>query len=532
LSAVAKPYAATGTVYLVGAGPGDPALLTRRGADLLGVADVVVYDGLLSAVLLDLAPAAAERIYAGKKHTEIGPPLSQGEIIALLIDRARAGARVVRLKGGDPFVFGRGAEEACALAAAGVPFEIVPGVSAATAVNAYAGIPLTARGIASTVAFATGHEAAGKPSTVDWEGLARADTIVLFMALVTLDECAARLLAAGRDPGTPAAAIYWGTTAAQKTVVSTLGRLAADVRAVALRPPVLVTIGEVVRLREKLDWYERRPLFGARVLVTRPLEQARRFAQILAERGAEPVFAPVTRLLPPRDRTGIAGAIDRIDSYEWFVFTSANAVERFFAELGARELDARALGLARVACVGPVTAAALRERGVRADVVPAHGDAQAAADAVVEFAKGAIREARVLIPRAEHGRDEAVAALEAAGAVVEVAPVYRTETVAADDPSISLGLRRLRAGQIDVAAFFAPSQVRSLFEICGDETVALLTQCRLVLAIGGTTERTLAERAVRVDLVPSAPDATVLVDELCDVYAARAADPARPRKDA
>ena len=506
-------------VYLVGAGPGDPALLTRRGADLLARADVVLYDGLVNSVLLDLASPGVETIYVGKKHSDLGTPRSQAEINALMVAKAREGKCVVRLKGGDPFVFGRATEEALHLAGEGVAFEIVPGVSSATAVPAYAGIPLTARGVASTVAFATGHEAAGKPtSAVDWNALARGETVVLFMALKTLAECAQHLLDGGRPPDTPAAAIYWGTTAAQRTVVATLATLAGEVERAKMTPPVLVIVGNVVGLRDRLSWFERRPLFGARVLIPRRIEQSRAFASILSDLGGQPVYAPVTQLLPPTDGGALDKAIDRIDTYEWVVLTSANAVERFFAELQSRHKDARALGLARVACVGPVTAEALLAQGVRADLVPPHGNSKAMADTIVKAAGGSIREARVLMPRAEQGRDDGVEALRAAGAEVDVVPVYRTVVVPADDPTVRYGLRELRRGRIDVVAFFAPSQVRALLELCGDGGVELVNACRCIAAIGATTARVLEGRGVRVDLIPSSPDAQVLASELASAY--------------
>jgi uroporphyrinogen III methyltransferase / synthase len=511
--------AVSGFVYLVGAGPGDPALLTRRGADLLGRADVVLYDGLVNAVLLDLAPAHCERLYVGKKHSVLGPPRSQQEINELLVQRAQQGQTVVRLKGGDPFVFGRAAEEGQYLAAAGIRFEIVPGVSAATAVPAYAGIPLTARGLASTVAFATGHEAAGKPTeSVDWQALAREETVVLFMALLTLEECAERLIKGGRTPETPAAAIHWGTTAAQRTVVGTLASLPGAVKAAGLKPPVLVIIGEVVKLRDTLSWYERRPLFGARVLILRRIEQSRSFAAALAELGAQPLFAPVTQLREPTDLGPLARAIDRLDTYEWVILTSANAVHRFFAELQARELDARALGLARIACVGPVTAAALAEHGVRADLVPHHGDSQAMADALIEAAGGSIREARVLFPRAERGRDDAGETLARAGAEVDLAPLYRTVTVSSDDPTVRYGLRALQQGNVEIATFFAPSQVTALVELLGAEAPQQIRACRLVAAIGNTTRRALQDHGISVDVVPSSPRAEVLASELAAAY--------------
>lgn len=508
----------SGVVYLVGAGPGDPGLLTRRGADLVGRADVVVYDGLASPVLLGLVRPGCELVYAGKKHAPGGAgPLDQGSINVVLVDRARAGKQVVRLKGGDPFVFGRGAEECEVLAAAGIRFEIVPGVSAATAVAAYAGIPLTARGVASTVAFATGHEAqdgedgqGALAHPVDWAAIARADTVVLFMAVSTAAECCAHLLAAGRPPSTPAAAIHWGTTAAQRTVVATLADLPEAIRAAGLRPPALLVLGDVVRLRQRLSWFEDRPLSGARVLVTRAAEQADRFARALAELGAEPIHCPLVRLAPPEpvDAARLDDALDGLGRFAWVVFASANAVERFFAAMTARALDGRALAGVRLACVGAATAAALGRAGLRADLVPAHGDASGLARAVA--ASGDLRGARVLVPRAAGGREEAIELLRAAGAEVEAVAVYRLAPVEADHPSVAASLARLRARQVRAAAFFAPSQVRALFDLLGADARSILGAVPTLAAIGATTASALAARGLTARVVPPAPDAEAL----------------------
>ncbi|HET6610987.1 MAG TPA: uroporphyrinogen-III C-methyltransferase, partial [Kofleriaceae bacterium] len=333
----------SGIVFLVGAGPGDPGLITRRGADLVTRAEVVIYDGLVAHQLVALAPAAAERIYAGKKHHTAGTPRSQAEINALLVERARAGKRVVRLKGGDPFVFGRGAEECAALAAAGIAFEIVPGVSAATAVCAYAGIPLTARSVASTVALATGHEAAGKPTEdVDWEALARAGTVLLFMACATIDECASKLIAAGRAADDPAAAIRWGTTAAQRTVTAPLCELASEAAARGLKPPVLIVVGPAVALRDQLSWHERRPLANVRVVLTRAADRGAAYAAAIADAGGEPDFCPVTRIAEPADSAPLEVAVDDLAAgrFAWLGLASANAVHAVVDALWKRGRDA------------------------------------------------------------------------------------------------------------------------------------------------------------------------------------------------
>lgn len=505
----------SGVVYLVGAGPGDPALLTRRGAELLERAEVVIYDGLVNHALLDLAPAGAVRVYAGKKRAVGFPPMSQAQICQRLVAEAAAGRRVVRLKGGDPFVFGRGAEEVAALEAAGLRYEVVPGVTAATAVAAYAGIPLTARGVASTVAFATGHEAAGKPSSeVDWQGLARAGTVVLFMALKTARDCARHLIDAGRDPDTPAAAIYWGTTASQRTVRATLATLADAIEAAGLRPPVLLVVGGVAAARAPASWYESRPLFGVRVLCTRSLSRAADFAHELAELGAEPIVCPVTRIAVDVDDRAWAQFAARPGRYDYVVFTSANAVACFFDELLARGAgDARVLGAARIACVGPVTAAALGP-WLRADLIPGRGDATGVAQAIVGDAGGDLTGRRVLVPRAARGRDEAIDTLRAAGAEVDLLPMYRTEPTPAGDHAVAYGLECLRAGKVRVAALFAPSQVRALFDHLGPDAAGVLSSCEVVAAIGNATRRALESRGVAVHVVPSVPTAAVMAREI------------------
>ncbi|HKE14352.1 MAG TPA: uroporphyrinogen-III C-methyltransferase [Kofleriaceae bacterium] len=528
----------SGVVYLVGAGPGDPGLITRRGADLVARADVVVYDGLASPVLLRLARGGCELVYAGKKRAPAGaPPLTQSDIDRLLIERARAGKQVVRLKGGDPFVFGRGAEECEALAAAGVRFEIVPGVSAANGVAAYAGIPLTARGIASSVAYATGHEAAddagaagqgGAASAIDWRAVAGADTVVLFMALSTAAECCARLIAAGRDPATPAAAVHWGTTAAQRTVVAALADLPEAIRAVGIKPPALLVVGDVVRLRQRLSWFEDRPLAGARVLVTRAAEQAERFSHALAELGAEPLHCPLTCLAdpPPEQAARLDAALARLGEFGWLVLASANAVERFGDALAARGMDGRALAGVRIACVGAATASALAARGLIADLVPPHGDAAGLARAIIETGRapsgpasgdstaGRLAGVRVLVPRAAEGRDEAVDLLRAAGAEVEAIAIYGLARVGAEQPSVAHALARLRAHDVRVAAFFAPSQVRALCDLLGPDAGSVLGAVPILAAIGATTAAALAACGLTAHVVPSSPDAEVMAAEI------------------
>lgn len=496
---------AAGKVFLVGAGPGDPELITLRGVQALARADVVVYDGLANALLLEHAPDRAERIYAGKKHSEHGQPLTQEQIEQLLVERATAGQTVVRLKGGDPFVFGRGGEEAERLVAAGIPFEVIPGVSAIAAVPAYAGIPLTHRDVASTVvAVATGQEEEDR-ARVDWSAVARADTIVLFMAVKTLAEVAAQLIAAGRDPATPAAAIRWGTTPAQETVVAPLVELAAAVVAAGLRPPALIIIGPVVAYRERLRWFERRPLFGRSVLIPRQRGQSRALIQRLIELGAEPVLGEVTRTVAVEPEL-LDAALQQ--PARWIAFTSAHAVAASWASVRRRGGDARSWAGVRLASVGAATAAALAEHGLHADLVPSESNAEGLARALLAADPGLVG-SRLLLPRAAEGRDELVAILGAAGVSVAAVAAYRTAVTPLEDWSHAA--ERLRAGNIDIATFFAPSQVDAVVAGVG---VDALARVGVRAAIGPTTAAALARHGLIVDVISAAPSAEVLAAEL------------------
>lgn len=484
-----------GHVSLVGAGPGDPGLITVAGAEALGRAEVVVYDRLVNARLLDLAPAGAERVFAGKgpsQHT-----MTQDEINALLIDRARAGRRVVRLKGGDPFVFGRGGEEAEALARAGIPFDVVPGVSSAVAAPAYAGIPVTHRGVASSVAFVTGHEDPAKlDEAVDWARLATAvDTLVLLMGVGQLPQIVERLLAAGRDAATPAAVIEWGTLPRQRTIEGTLGDIVGKTREAGIGAPAVGVVGEVVRLRKALRWFDARPLFGLRVLVTRTREQASELSRALAAAGAEAVELPSIQITRRYDEAQLTKAIEalRDGAYRWLLFTSANAAEIFFDALWARGLDARAVR-ARLGAIGPATAEALRARGLRVDVTAAR-EAYTAEGLLAALEREEMSGARVLLPRAEGARELLVEALAERGAAVDEVTLYVAAVPEGAEPE---GLRRLRAGEIDVATFASSSSVRNLVTMLGGD-VEPLRRCRIA-CIGPVTARTAAE------LLGRAPD--------------------------
>ncbi len=462
-------------VFLVGAGPGDPGLLTRRGAEVLAAADVVVYDRLAAAALLDLAPATAERVSVGKAPGRA--EATQDEINALLVRHARAGRRVVRLKGGDPFVFGRGGEEAEALRAAGIAFEVVPGVTSALAAPAYAGIPVTHRGLARHVTIVTGHEDPTQDGAgVDWATLARAGgTLVVLMGASRIDAIAAQLRAAGLPADTPVAAVQRGTRPDQVTVRATL----ATIGDAAPDPPAAIVIGAVAAL--DFAWFERRPLFGRTVVVTRAREQASGLRATLETLGAavEELPAIVVEALPV--------TLPDLTRFSWLVLTSANGVRALFDALHAAGGDARALAGCRVAAIGPGTAAALDACGVRADLVPDRYVAEALLDA---FPDPAHPGEAVLVARAAQARDVLPDGLTARGYTVEVLPLYTTRP-APPDPDV---LAALRAGRVDAVTFTSSSTVTNFCDAVGP-----LDTPPLVVSIGPVTSETARARGLTVD---------------------------------
>jgi uroporphyrinogen III methyltransferase/synthase len=483
---------AAGKVFLVGAGPGDPSLITVRGQRLLEEADVVLYDALSHPALLALCPEGAELRNVGKRGGQNNP--SQAWITAQLIELARAGRRVVRLKGGDPMLFARGAEEAEDLAAAGIEFEIVPGLASPVAVSAYAGIPLTHRDLSSSVTFITGTDREGIEWTPDaWRRLATAtDTICILMGMRRLEEITSAIVQGGRTPETPAAIIQWGARPEQRVLVATLGDIAARARAEGLSNPALILVGEVVRLREKLRWYDQKPLFGKRVLVPRAEHQARETAIRIRERSAEPVVFPVIQIVAPPDPAPLARALGRLGEYDWVLFTSSNGVDRFFGALARSGRDARALGASKVGVIGPGTRAALERYGIRADVTAREFVGEGLAREIVE--SGA---RRVLVPRAMTAREALPEQLRSAGAEVDVVPVYRT-IPASVDKGASLGTM-LERGELDVVLFTSSSTVENVTDLLGSRAAELLSKV-VVASIGPITSTSLEGRGVRVDV--------------------------------
>ncbi|MDX1932748.1 MAG: uroporphyrinogen-III C-methyltransferase [Capsulimonadales bacterium] len=485
----------TGTVYLVGAGPGDPGLLTLAGRQALTRADVVIYDRLAHPSLLRFAPPDAERLFVGKQSAHHF--VRQEDTNALMAERARAGKTVVRLKGGDPFVFGRGGEEGEYLRAQGVPFVVVPGVTSAIAAPAYAGIPVTHRDAASSFAVITGHERAEERESGEraagqaeqrrrWDRIAfAADTLVFLMGVEALPEIVARLIEHGRSPSTPVALVQWGTWTRQRVVTGNLETIVEIGKTAGITAPAVTVIGEVVRYRETLRWFDVGPLFGKRVLVTRAREQASTLAEDLRARGAEPIEFPTIRITPPADDYAALEAVLAVDApaFDWVVFTSANAVSHVFDWLLRTGRDARTFAGCRIAAVGTATAEALKERGILADFVPS----EFVAEAVVAQFPEPVRGRRLLLPRATEGRETLADLWRAQGALPEVVAVYRTEreTEGADE------IRAMLAnGEIDAITFSASSTVRNLATALAGATVP---EGVCLAAIGPVTAETCRE---------------------------------------
>ncbi len=475
-----------GTVSLVGAGPGDPTLVSVRGAVRLAQADAVLYDRLASPSLLRLAGPQAELVSVGKlpdRH-----PIPQDEIQRLLIEHARQGRRVVRLKGGDPFIFGRGGEECEALVEASIEFEVVPGITAAIAAPAYAGIPVTHRDWTATFALVTGHEDPTKPeSNVDFAALARMGTVAVYMGVKQLAANTGKLIAAGLNPNTPAALIRWGTRSDQRTLTATVSTLAALAEAEGFRPPAMAVIGEVVALRERLNWFERRPLFGRRIAVTRTRQQASELAGRLAALGADVIEAPTIRIQPPDDFGPIDEALRRVAEYDWVILTSVNGVDAMVARMRACGLDARALGGVRVAAIGSATADRLRRWFIEPDVVPEKFVAEALAESILRL--GDVHARRFLLLRADIARPALREALTQVGAYCDDVAVY--QTLRADGLPEAV-LDGLRDGDIDWITFTSSSTFTNFLGLLDEAGRSALHRVRLA-SIGPITSESIRQ---------------------------------------
>ncbi len=446
-------------VYLVGAGPGDPELITLKGRRVLEQADCVFYDHLANQALVDLAPLHAERLYVGKKVSQ--HTLPQEEITRLLIDRAQRGLAVVRLKGGDPFIFGRGGEEAEALAEAGIPFEVVPGVTSPLGIAAYAGVPLTHRRHTSVVTFVTGHDV----ERIDWARFGGSETLVIFMGLTNLARIAAEIIAHGRPPETPAIAVRWGTRPEQEVLVGTLASLPRLVEEHGLKPPATIIVGEVVALREKLSWFERLPLFGQRIVVTRGRSQASAMSEKLRALGATVIEFPTIEVRPADDYRPLDHAIERLGWYDWLIFTSANGVRFFLERLDASRADLRTLR-ARICAIGPATRRAIEALHLKVDLMPEEYMAESLVQA---FAAHDLVGKRILLPRAAVARDLAPAELTRRGANVDVVEAYRT--VIPDDAAERARTVFAAERKPDWITFTSSSTVRNFVQAAGAEVL-------------------------------------------------------------
>ncbi len=492
-----RTHSNKGKVFLVGAGPGDPDLLTRKAADLLQNCDALVYDRLVSPEILSLCAPAAERIYVGKrekKHTTRQP-----DINVILAKLANEGKRVVRLKGGDPYLFGRGAEEALHLIEHGIPVEVVPGVTAGIAASAYAGIPVTHRNHASAVAFVTGHEDPAKPeSTLDWASLSKVGTLCIYMASKNLGRIASAL-SRHLPETTPAAVIEWGTTSRQRSVSGTLKDIESIVQREGLRAPTLTVIGDVVALRSKLNLFEKRPLFGKKILMTRSLTQAGELATALQDLGAHTLLFPTIRIAPASDASALIKAASRLAEYDWIILTSVNGVDALFEALHAQGSDTRAFGKAKVAAIGSATSRKLAEHGIRPDLIPQ----KSVAESIVE----ALKEAGVfgspnskpsfLLPRADIARSVLPDLLKSNGGRVEDVVAYENvlETEGQEE-----ALRHLMEGTVDAVTFTSSSTARNFTKILGEEKLKKVLDSKRLkcFSIGPVTSQTMRDLNIPV----------------------------------
>lgn len=499
-----------GIVYLIGAGPGDPRLITVKGLDCIRQADVIVYDRLVSPRLLSYARPDAKLIFVGKspeRHT-----LRQEEINQVLVEQAQLGRVVARLKGGDPFVFGRGGEEAETLGGAGIPFEVVPGITSAIAVPAYAGIPVTHRDFTSTLGIITGHEDPTKEDTsIAWDKLAGGlGTMVFLMGMENLPHIVERLLANGRPASTPIALIRWGTRPEQETLVGTLGDIVDKAQERGLKSPVVIIVGEVVSLREKLQWLERKPLFGKRIVVTRARAQASVFAQQIEALGGEVWEFPVIEIVPPADWTELDQAIEEIDSYEWLIFTSVNGVKSFFDRLQIKERDIRDLQGVRLVAIGPQTKAALTKLCLKVDYVPVEFRAEAVADGLA----GRLQPGdRVLLPRARIARDILPETLKTMGAVVKEVTAYDTVQGLGNVPLLQ---NMLRDGAIDLVTFTSSSTVSNFMEMLKPAAADL--HGVKIACIGPITAETARNYGLTVDIEAGEYTIPGLLKAILDYY--------------
>ncbi|HXY61460.1 MAG TPA: uroporphyrinogen-III C-methyltransferase [Nitrospirota bacterium] len=502
----------TGKVYLIGAGPGDPGLITVKGLECVKKADVIIYDYLANERLLDQRRPDAELIYVGKqgsRHT-----LPQDQINTLIVKKAREGRIVARLKGGDPFIFGRGGEEAEELVDNGIPFEVVPGVTSAISAPTYAGIPLTHREHTASVAFVTGHEDPTKPeSKVHWDKISTGiGTLVFFMGMKNLQNIVDNLISHGRSPDTPIALIQWGTRTDQRVATGILQDIVHKVREAKLGPPAIIVVGEVVRLRQKLNWYESKPFFGKRIIVTRSRDQSSVFAEMLIDRGATTIEFPTIDVVPPGSWDELDSAIQTVESFNWLIFTSSNAVRFFVERLRYLNKDLRILKGVNICTVGPKTSESLESYGLRADLIPAEFKAEG-----IIHALGSVnlRGQKFLIPRAKVAREILPDKLRELGAEVTVATAYENIKPTTDVARVK---RLLEEEKIAAITFTSSSTVHNFVEILGKKEYKALLNGVAVACIGPVTAKTAEEYDLKTTIMPKDYTIPALVNELADFF--------------
>ncbi|MDW7774179.1 MAG: uroporphyrinogen-III C-methyltransferase [Desulfobulbaceae bacterium] len=511
-----KSVPKVGKVYLVGAGPGDPGLITLRGKYLLERADVVVYDYLANKKLLRHVPASAEFVYVGKKGGGLHAFTQEG-INALLVEHGRAGKMVVRLKGGDPFIFGRGAEEIEELVAAGIPFEVVPGVTSATAAATYAGIPITHRKYTASVAFITGHEdPTKKESNIHWDKLATGvGTLVIFMGIKNLPVITRKLIENGRDPKTPVAVVRWASTPEQHSVEGTLETITEVVLQAGIKPPALVIVGEVVKLRRIIDWYEKRPLFGRKIVVTRTREQASELVALLEEHGADCLEYSTLNIEPVADYSILDRELENMASCHWLIFTSINAVTYFFKHLYGRGGDARSLAGPGVAAVGRATGEELLRYGIKVDLLPEKFTGAGLAEALINTG---VQGKRIVIPRALVAGDILPDRLTEAGAEVVIAPIYQNVPPKGRKEELR---EELAEKKIDMITFTSSSTVTNFLTMVDAASPAELHQLLdnvKIAAIGPVTSKTVEEYGLKVTVQPPSYTIADMVNAIVDHY--------------
>jgi uroporphyrinogen III methyltransferase/synthase len=499
-------------VYLVGAGPGDPGLITVRGKQCIENSDVIIYDYLASPALLNFASQDSELIYVGKKggaHT-----LAQDKINKLIVEKAKTGAIVCRLKGGDPFIFGRGGEEAEELVANAIPFEVVPGVTSAIAAAAYAGIPLTHRKLTATLAFITGHEDPHKiESNINWESLAVGfGTLVFFMGVKNLPDITQKLIANGRSPETPVALVRWGTTPRQTTVIGTLSNISKRVKQTGLKPPAIIVVGEVVQLRKTLKWFEKRPLLGKRIVVTRAQQQASDLTRRLLGLGAECLEFPTIKVVAPNDLAPLDNAVQNLTNYDWIVFTSVNGVKFFFDHLFGKNKDVRALSHLHTAAIGPATADKLFEYGLKSDIVPQNYRAEAVVDA---FRKISLTGKKILLPRAKEARPVLPVELRKMGAEVDEVTTYLTEKTSVNTDQL---IKHLEEKTVDLVTFTSSSTVQNFKDLLPPEKAEQLIQGITFASIGPITTETAIKSGFEVPITAKSYTIPGLCDAIVKYY--------------